>query len=162
MRKQTKCEGHCPFCDSTDIEIEEDGLEDGYYYYYFRCCECDKTFTEWYSLHYKETEYDVITQEEEEEQKLRKQADIKNHNEYNISKIKTLIEANEDNLSNNMLIMINEKLQNTDSAFYDPDGRINYWRTEHYIKEHVLSGSLKPTPEQLDYFVRTGYKSWQY
>ena len=162
MRKQTQCEGHCPFCNSTDIEVEEDGLEDDYYYYNWRCCSCNSTFTEWYSMHYVETEYTELTEQEKEEQVSRKQDDIKRHNEFIIPKIKAVLEANEDNLTNNMLIILYDKLNNNTSEFYDSDGRLNNWRAEHCIKDHTLSGCLKPTPEQLDYFMRTGYKSWQH
>ena len=161
MRKQTKCQSHCPFCGSTNIDWDEDGIEDDYYYYEYHCNDCNKEFTEWYSLHYCETEYNEYTPEELAEQQLRERERTTEHNKMYTDKIKQLLQSNEDNLTNADYISITRMMQDTTSLFYNDKGYFDQWKAENYIKTHSLTGSLKPTPEQLRYFEQTGYKSWQ-
>lgn len=57
-REMKSIEGRCPICNEFVTDVSDSGIDDGGYFYDYRCHVCDQTFTQWYDLKFSKTYVD--------------------------------------------------------------------------------------------------------
>ena len=61
MKLKSNEMGHCPYCDSDCLDYGSVEFEDNMYYFPWKCCSCEKTGEEWYSMEF--TGHNVNTED---------------------------------------------------------------------------------------------------
>jgi len=50
------CQGKCSHCGGDNVEFDDSGVDDNWYWYHITCNDCGKESKEWYRIEYHDTE----------------------------------------------------------------------------------------------------------